>query len=248
MSLRLVEPTLSHDRRSGIERVLARTVAPKPTVSKPKFAIDIDSTLYDFEIPAREAFRKLAEQTDNPDLIRGEYHSWDEWRSPADICGIKTWMEVITMCHSPEVVESQIPFAGAVATLQALAKEGYGLTYISTRTPEAAGATYNWLRKWDFPIGEGVEIKCQMEDKGPFLAECQFLIDDRPKTLLDFVYDPTWDKAQGERRGLALMYKYNRALTDVPSIFLAPTWSGLSSWLVRKRLLPEPTHPPLEAA
>lgn len=220
----------------------------KPPAPKARFAIDVDSTLYDFETPAREGFEKLAEERGDKTLRRGVYVSWDEWRSPADACGLDAWMDVISLCHTPEVILRQVPFPGAVETLQALADEGYGLTYVSTRNPEAADATHEWLRKSGFPTGEEIKVHCQMDDKRPFVAECQYLIDDRPKTLIDFIYDPAWKmKAHEDRWGLSLMYPYNRALTDIPNLFLAPTWAGLSSWLVRNGLLQKRTHAPLEA-
>jgi hypothetical protein len=212
---------------------------------KPQFAIDIDSILYSFETAAREAFLKLADETGDRDYLRGAYTSWVEWRSPADVCGIDIWMDVIQMCHQPEVILRQKPFPGAVETLQALHSEGFGLKYLSNRSPDAAAATREWLENSGFPIHAGVEVHCQMESKIPFLKECQYIIDDRPRTLVEFVHDPSW---KGDHRwGLSLMYEYNRALTDLEDIFLSPTWSGLSAWLVRKGLLPESPHLPLES-
>jgi hypothetical protein len=212
----------------------------------PRFAVDIDSTLYPFETPAREAFQKLYDESGNREYLKGLYHPWTEFRSPADVCGIDTWMRVIEMCHKPEVIEAQVPYPGAAETLKDLADHGYELLYISNRSPEAAKATQNWLEKWKFPL-YNADVHCLMEDKKPFIAECQYLIDDRPKTLIQFIYDKDWDESRGKRKGLALMFDYNRALTDIPDIFLAPTWAGIASWLVRKNLLPHPTHVPLEA-
>lgn len=221
-------------------------VPPAVDNDKPKFAIDIDSTLYDFSVPAREAFLKLSETTGDKSLLRGAYSSWVEWRSPADVCGLEVWMEVISMCHSPEVILCQTPFAGAVDTLQALVKEGYGIMYCSTRSEEAAEATREWLAQEGFPLGDHVEVRCTMEDKAPHIAECQYIIDDRPKTLIDFIHSRDWDESKGKRKGLALIYEYNRALTDIPDIFLSPTWAGLAGWLTRKGFLPTPPHTPLE--
>jgi hypothetical protein len=213
---------------------------------KAKFAIDIDSILYDFSTPAREAFLKLSETTGDRSLLRGTYVSWVEWRTPADVCGLEMWMEVISMCHAPEVILRQKPFAGAVDTLQALVGQGYDLMYCSNRNEEAADATRQWLQQEGFPLGDHVEVRCTMEDKVTYLAECQYIIDDRPKTLIDFIHSPNWDQAKGERKGLSIMYEYNRALTDIPNIFLSPTWAGLAGWLVRKNFLPTPPHTALE--
>lgn len=221
-------------------------VPPIVEEGKAKFAIDIDSTLYDFMTPAREGFLRLADTTGDKALLRGAYSAWVEFRSPADVCGSEVWMEVISMCHSPEVILRQTPFPGAVETLQSLVGEGYDIMYCSNRNEESAKATRQWLAQEGFPLGDHVEVRCTMEEKASYLAECQYIIDDRPKTLLDFVYSRDWDRTRGERKGLSLIYEYNRALTDIPSIFLSPTWAGLAGWLTRKGFLPTLPHTPLE--
>ena len=43
--------------------------------------------------------------------------------------------------------------------------------------PEAFDPTWNWLDHNEFPPGE---LKCQWEDKIPLIADCQYIIDDRP--------------------------------------------------------------------
>lgn len=205
--------------------------------SKERFAVDIDSTLYDFSTVAREQFLKHADDLGDESLLRGAYISWVEWRSPADACGIDVWKHVISMCHSPEVIERQQPFPGAAETLQELADYGHELIYISNRDPSSVGATTRWLEDHGFPV-IGDSVHCLWGDKAPLLADCRYLIDDRPKTLVEFVYDPNWDiEGRGKRKGLSLLYEYNRALTDIPDIFLSPTWQGIASWLKRKELV-----------
>lgn len=300
-----------------------------------KIAVDIDSTLYDFETPAREAFTKLSAERGERSILRGAYDPWTEWRSPADACGIEIWLEAIALCHANDVILAQTPYNGAVETCQALANEGHELLYISNRAVETADATHEWLQEWNFPVDENITeavewhgghcLKVLTTDKKPFLKDCQYLIDDRPKTVVDFIYDydwetrirreadrihgngpdvgdPAWEdyekilsvciddryrldalyaengpeesidsvrevlaedlerlhesaeKAAQEyisanrRRAFVIAYSYNQALTDVPHLYLAPTWAGLNEYLVGKGVLSQPAYHPLGVA
>jgi hypothetical protein len=215
-----------------------------------KIAIDIDSTLYDFETPAREGFLKLAQERNDKEYFKGAYDAWMEWRSPADSMGVDVWLEVIKLCHDAEVIQQQVPFTGAVETCQALINEGHTLMYISNRLTESTEATIDWLNEWGFlPTGEE-EIVCMMNDKKRYLVDCQYLIDDRPKTLVEFVYDWDWNgplhkNLHSERRkAFGLKYPYNQALTDIPNVYLAPTWAGIGFYLVGKGVLSEPAVTP----
>lgn len=266
-------------------------------------AVDIDSTLYDFETPAREAFTKLADRYEDPSLNRGAYDPWTEWRSPADSCGIEKWLEAIALCHDADVIEAQTPFAGAVETCRALKEEGHTLLYISNRAAESTDATYRWLLAWEF-LGDESELVTTTGDKKKHIDHCQYIIDDRPKTVIDFIYDWDWttkvkagadrirrtgpdpddpryaehiagleaaleayyasdrpatqqelskieeiNKAAAEayvennsRRAFVLSYPYNYNLTDIPHLYLAPTWAGLNTYMVKKGVLSEPAH------
>jgi hypothetical protein len=76
---------------------------------------------------------------------------------------------------------------------------------------------------------------CTEEDKLPLIVNCKYLIDDRPKTLVQFVYDNNWyGKMIDERKGFGLFYEYNRSLTDVPGIYLAPNWALLEKYIEEK--------------
>jgi hypothetical protein len=315
-----------------------------------KIAVDIDSTLYDFETPAREAFTLLAQERDDKSLLRGAYDPWTEWRSPADACGLEVWLEAIAMVHDADSILAQTPYNGAVETCQALAEEGHELLYISNRATETAEATRDWLFHWDFPLDDDVDLREATEwhgghalkvlttDKRPFIKDCQYLIDDRAKTVVDFIYDYDWEtkvrrgaeriaaagpnvdspeledyekilgvclddyyriedlrkqldelagpatasleqelqnalevaqdmhrqdmerlseysqelsKAYVEantRRAFVIAYPYNQALTDVPRLYLAPTWAGLNVYLVSKGVLSKPAYHPLGVA
>ncbi len=135
-------------------------------------------------------------------------------------------------CHDDEMILKQRPYAGAVETLYALVDSGHELIYISNRATETKRATQQWLSNNLFPEGELVVTS---KDKTPFVACCRYLIDDRPKTLVNFTYDRQWDGAP--RIAFALTKEYNRGLTDVPGIYLAPTWHGIRHYLIDQKLI-----------
>lgn len=231
-----------------------------------KIAIDLDSTLYDFETPAREAFTQLAEKHGDPGYLRGAYCAWTEWRSPADAHGLDPWLEAIKLCHDAEVIAVQRPFDGAVETCEALWREGHKLLYISNRATESTEATTKWLSDWGF-LHDDDEVVCMMQDKRPYIENCQYIIDDRPKTVVDFIYDYEWrarmetlwnDHGDGEpwhefwsrnqRKAFVKSYPYNQNLTDIPNLYLAPTWAGLNTYLVSKGVLSERAYHALGTA
>lgn len=266
-----------------------------------KIAVDIDSTLYDFSTLCREAFIRLAHERDDRSLLRGAYAAWTEWRSPTDACGVQPFLDVLDYCHDNDTILAQTPFSGAVETCQALAAEGHDLLYISNRRVESTAATEEWLKQWKFPLSEDEhELLCLMDEKRDHIAECQYIIDDRPRTVVDFIYDYEWetrlrseakriaslgpnedepyyDEAMGAmsealdlfyaeqdnteafekyrelcelaaekyvsntcRRAFVLAYPYNQNLTDIPHLYLAPTWAGLNDYLVGKGVLSKP--------
>lgn len=229
-----------------------------------KIAIDIDSTLYDFTTPFREAFLDLAEQDpdlteeDKDKLFKGLYFPWLEWRAPVDAVGLPLFERALARVHANDMILSQRPFAGARETLQELVDAGHELLYVSNRASESLGATSQWLMANNFPVGE-LQVIEPPKGKMEAVSDCQFIIDDRPRTLVEFVYDHKWFQhtvlyawhyvqqphglsfedhvRQAGRKGFGLMYEYNRNLTDVRGIYLAPTWAGLRFYLGRKGVL-----------
>lgn len=195
-------------------------------------AVDIDSTLYDFETPFRQACLDLAfEREDKEKYFKAAYHSWVQWRSPADI-DFSIFMEALDVVHSPEVIRSREPFEGSVDVIGELWEQGSDLIYISNRAPETEEATREWLVKSGFPPGD---LICTNDSKREYMADCRYLIDDRPKTMVEFVYDRDWEF--GERKAFSKLYEYNEALTDIPNCYLAPTWAGIRYYLEQKGVL-----------
>jgi hypothetical protein len=240
-----------------------------------RIAVDIDSTLYDFETPAREAMLKLYYETGDDKYKEGAYHPWTEWRSPADVIGLERWLKAIDLCHDADVIEAQRPFDGAVETCRALVENGHDLLYISNRRSETEDATRSWLDDQGFLCGDiprvredqFVAVACVMGDKKPYMAECQYLIDDRLKTCVEFVYDYDWREGlynsydgpdldgdfntyvkAGERKAFVKAYPYNQAGTDIPGLYVAMTWAGLNEYLVNKGLLEQAAFIPLGLA
>jgi hypothetical protein len=192
-----------------------------------KIAVDLDDTVYDFGSVAKDALFRLAHKRGDKDLFKGMYAPATQWRLPNDYAGSETWMEAIRLAHQPEVILAQNPFPGAAETIGALA-EHHDIMYISNRSEEAERASATWLFENGFPgpDQEGVELICTMDDKIPLMRECQYLNDDRPRTLVLFTRDYKWHRGHGTpqaRVGFGRQTPYNENLTDVPNIYLAPS-------------------------
>lgn len=70
------------------------------------------------------------------------------------------------------------------------------------------------------------------------------MIDDRVKTVVEFVYDHDWhDRSRGypdsARKAFVRVAGYNSGLTDVPGLYLAHTWKGLRRYMAKVGLLPK---------
>jgi hypothetical protein len=218
-----------------------------------RIAVDIDDTLYSFTQLARQVIAEVASKTDDEKLTHAAYSPWPEWSAPTDLMGLDVWLEIIEMCHTDEMIWNQPPFKGAYEVLWALIDNGHDITYISNRREDSYGATMGWLENHDFPhpgnydtatftprpMDSRVQLICTTGDKKPHIADCQYIIDDRPKTLVEFVYDFDWrvEHPSEPRRGFALHTQYNGALTDVPGVYLAPNWALVGRYLERKGVI-----------
>lgn len=216
-------------------------------------AVDVDSTLYDFETPSRDAMLKLWQETDDPAYKEGAYHPWTEWRSPADVLGVEKWLKAIAVVHEDDSILSMLPFPGAVETCQSLIDEGHRVIYITNRAAHTEAATRQWLVDHAFlPEPDRINAKLVVTegDKGPFMQNAQYLIDDRLKTCVEFIHDYEWQLDFGQRGhvkgarnrdriAFVKAYPYNQNATDIPGLILAPTWAAINVYLVKKGLLPE---------
>jgi hypothetical protein len=197
-----------------------------------KVAVDIDDSLYDFGSLAQEMIIQLAAETNDKRLRKAAYSTWNEWRTPNDVLEDE-WQTIIDMCHRDHVIRSQMPFKNAVTTLRKIFDMGNDIIYISNRSEDAYDATNEWLRSHGFP--QSGSLVCTTNNKSPYIYDCQYLIDDRPKTLVEFTYNDTWKANNIKNRvGFGLFCEYNRALTDVPGIYLAPNWTLLEKYIEEK--------------
>lgn len=160
-----------------------------------KIAIDCDDTLYSFTDEAREQLSAMVDEyPEYPWLSHALYANWDQWRTPFELCGDDSegnslWIECIARCHDNERILAQEPFTGAVQVVNELADAGHDLIYISNRATETEDATRQWLMIRGFPAGDLVVTS---GDKAPFIHECQYMIDDRAKTVVEFIHDFEW--------------------------------------------------------
>lgn len=199
-------------------------------------AIDVDNTLYSFDLECREAFFEMALDKENKDYLRGAYAPQVEWRSLGDVLGFPALAEAIEIVHSRTL--EQTPYKGAVKTVQQIAEKGHKIKYVTTRDEKHAEITEGWLAKYHFPEAP---VYCSNEDKTEFISDCQYIIDDRPKTILNFIYDydwkSEWQREDNQRKAFGLWFPYNQNLTDVRNVLLAPTWRGINYYLERKGIL-----------
>lgn len=196
--------------------------------------VDVDDTLYSFAQAARE---ELADWT-GPDRERfrsAAYAQWTDWRSADELCDGR-FFDVIKKVHSDAVIKRQKPFPGSKKVLKELDEAGHRMRYITSRDGKCKTATADWLFDvCGFPEGE---LICSYDDKIPRISDCRYIIDDRPKTLVQFVYDFQYKYKHGsehkKRMGFGIHATQNMSLTDVPGIYLAPTWGLLRRYLVEK--------------
>lgn len=213
-------------------------------------AIDLDDTLYSFTRLAREILSEQARYETDPVLQKqlqaAAYAPWSEWRTPADLMPLEVWLQIIERCHEDDVIFQQALFPGCHTVLWKLIESGHDITYISNRAVKTYGATAGWIERSDLPhansydsqgetLNGRVTLICTSDPKIPLLTDCQYIIDDRPKTLVEFVYDHNW--TGGYRKGFGLHRTYNSSLTDVPGIYLAPSWYLLDHYLTAKGVI-----------
>lgn len=204
-------------------------------------AVDIDDTLYDFNTAIRDEFFKMAMEYDDRSILKGAYTPHVEWRSLSDSLESEIVYEAIQRVHKDESILSQKPFNHACDTLWALSDNGHEILYISSRRDECYEATVEWLTEHYFPNQDN--LICVSGPKAPHITSVQYLIDDRPQTVVDFVTDYTWKRSrntlvkENQRMAFGLWFPYNQALTDVKNVYLAPSWLGIEYYLKRKGLL-----------
>ncbi len=180
-------------------------------------------------------------------LLHALYAKWDQWRTPYELCGYddhgeSLWLQCIARCHDDKAIFRQKPFPGAVEVCNELIAEGHYLTYISNRATESERATEEWLTWHGFmPVfsqtgQQATKLVVTSGDKEPFIRDCQYMIDDRPKNVVTFIHNRDWPA--GKRKAFVRVTDYNGGLTDVPGLYLAHTWQGMARYMIKEGLLP----------
>lgn len=196
-----------------------------------KVAIDIDETLYSFDNAVRNAFFDLAEKYGDRSILRMAYSNNHEWRNLVDH-DAKIAFEAIERVHSNQ--DRYIPFPDCIRVVNLIYVSGHEIKYVGSRKGIHKNITEQWLDMNEFPRGDIICADPKLS-KAAHIEDCQYLIDDRPITMLDFLNDPEWIGAQ--RKAFALWRPYNQNLTEVANIYLAPTWRGLEHYLRRKEVI-----------
>lgn len=159
------------------------------------------------------------------------YANLNQWRTPVDILSIDEWIDIIHECHSDENILSNQPLAGSVEVTNELAKES-DIYYVSNRAPRTWKATVQWLKEHEFPMPENVICLTDQPKINFFNNEgINYIVDDRPKTLVDFAYSGK------EKKAFGLLTEYNSSLTDIDNIFLAYDWYGLSYFFEKEGVI-----------
>lgn len=192
--------------------------------------IDIDETVYSFSDAIRDVFFNLAEERKDKSILRLAYSNNLEWRNLVDH-DKKIAYEAIERVH--ENTSYYVPFEGCVKTLNKIYASGHEILYVGSRKQKHHSATEDFLYTHDFPAGTLICADPQ-KPKNEYLGKCKYLIDDRPKTIVEFLKE---DSFYGERKAFGLWRSYNQNLTDLDNLYLAPTWYSLEYYLKRKGVL-----------
>lgn len=142
--------------------------------------VDVDSTLYD----ANALFHKVATEEFGIDWPKKYYY----WFGPEDIgTDLKTLLNVFRRCHSKDYALKNIPYPGAVETLQSLVENhnDVEIAYVSDRNEAQTKALQDWLEQEGF-IFSGDEYVAATKDKREWMRENrpEIVIDDRIRTIL----------------------------------------------------------------
>lgn len=207
-----------------------------------KIAVDVDDTLYPFGDAVREEFFRMAVEKDDKSILKGAYAPFTEWRSLSDSLEGDLVYEAILRVHDKAL--KQTPYKGAEEALWGLVDSGHEIVYITSRLEKYFDDTLEWLYAQGFPYAVSDSLICSQGSKMPYIRDCQYLIDDRPETVVDFVTDYTWQRSRSlnenpdqARKAFGLWFPYNQALTDIKNVYLAPNWYGISYYLKRKGLI-----------
>lgn len=200
-------------------------------------AVDIDDTLVPFSDKIREEFFNLAIESGDKKYLKGAYADFNEWRGMSDLFDMKTMLGVFSRVHEKQWEDK--PYPNASGVLRELAKK-YEIKYVTCREERFREHVRTFLFGSWFPKGELVILDPFVHDKKEAIQDCDILIEDRPKTIFEFLKMDEGIKSNiisGERIVFGLWKSHNRNLTDIPNVYLAPTWRGIQYYMKKKGVL-----------
>lgn len=148
---------------------------------KEVFGFDLDGVLYDFHSVAYDYVVKHRGET------RPYYTFWKDTIEGRSNYSKKFWRNLVQI----ETIYSRLPpKKGVVSTLQELYKS-FEIKYISHRPKEVEIATYNWLKRYNFPNIEELYLTSRPKEIAVRIHGCAYYIEDRPKILQSSLKDVT---------------------------------------------------------
>lgn len=186
-------------------------------MTKNVVAVDIDNTIHESDITMNRASMELF---DSPFrwCKQPEWYTFTDQAMP-----LENALQVFNRMHDRDMIFLTDPYVGAVQGLERIVAGGYEIKYFTDRKADAHDDTRDWLEKYGFPTPEN--LLCCKDKRAELKAhadELATIIDDRPRTLIFARYE------LGMEHVFSLKQPYNRALSDVPGVHLADTWTGVA--------------------
>lgn len=183
-------------------------------VIKPKLVVvDIDSTLYCFLSAFQRSAARAGISVPDPVHIT-EWSAMEPYFSD-----FKNFLACVEDAYSFETIDANEPYPGCVDALHKIQDSGFEVAYYTDRAKRMEQATYDWLKAWDFPSIDNLHVCAdKRNDLRQIGTKVATVIDDRPRTLI-------WSRyVLGLEKVFTLQHSYNRNLSDVPGVFIEPSW------------------------
>lgn len=187
-------------------------MATKPNV----VVVDIDSTLYCFLSAFQRSAARAGISVPDPVHIT-------EWSAVEPyFIDVKNFLACVEDAYSFEAIDTNEPYPGCVEALHKIKESGFEVAYYTDRAKHMKQSTHDWLKVWGFPSIENLHV-CddKRNDLKQVKSDIATVIDDRPRTLV-------WSRyVLGLEKVFTLGHSYNRNLSDIPGIFIEPSWPSL---------------------
>lgn len=149
-------------------------------------AVDVDGVVANNHIE----WVRLYNRDYNDNLISSEITSWGIHAFVKPECGLK----IYDYLEDPTLYDNVTPIEGALDGVNKLC-QSYRVVYVTSSTPGASGAKYNWLKRYNFI--EKIDDYVECRDKSLILAD--YLIDDYIENVkafhgLSYLFTQAWNK------------------------------------------------------